>query len=86
MLRLDELPQHTTHYLENIQNKARIILSSQNGFFSRIFIITLTGQESVYLIYIELFISTFILSHLLHRLFFDSLRFSLKQLRKFPYM
>lgn len=44
MLMVDELPQHTTRYLENIQNKACIILSSQNEFFSRLFIISLLGQ------------------------------------------
>lgn len=43
MLILDELPQHPTHYSENLQNKASIILNSQNGFFFYN-IITLTGQ------------------------------------------
>lgn len=43
MLILDELPQNTTHYSENVQNKASIILNSQNGFFFENIII-LTGQ------------------------------------------
>jgi len=55
MLRLDELPQHTTHYLENIQNKANIILSSQNGFFSRIFL------EVELLVYGVWYISNFLI-------------------------
>ena len=32
MLTFDELPQHTTHYPENRQNKASIILNSQMDF------------------------------------------------------
>lgn len=40
MLILDELPQHPTHYTENIENKASIILNSQNGFFSTILLLS----------------------------------------------
>lgn len=50
MLMLDELPQHTTCYLENIENKVSIISSSQNGFFPRVFIITFMEQEYIFAI------------------------------------